>query len=72
MVIEMFQLPQRRMKELFYLTIHSTLQFYMLKCHDICYTSCGTLVGMRNSSMGPPGGIDPRKTNIQITNASYS
>ena len=22
--------------------------------HGLCYTSCGALVGMRNSSMGPP------------------
>ena len=22
--------------------------------HDLCYTKCGALAGMRNSSMGPP------------------
>ena len=22
--------------------------------HSLCYTSCGALAGMRNSSMGPP------------------
>ena len=22
--------------------------------HDLCYTSCGALVGMRISSLGPP------------------
>ena len=22
--------------------------------HGLCYTSCGTLAGMRNSSIGPP------------------
>ena len=27
--------------------------------HSLCYTSCGTLVGTRNTSMGPPLGIDP-------------
>ena len=26
--------------------------------HSFCYTSCGTLAGMRNSSVGPPWGID--------------
>ena len=26
--------------------------------HGLCYTSHGTLAGMRNSSMGPPWGID--------------
>ena len=24
------------------------------KCHDLCYTRCGTLTGTRNRSMGPP------------------
>ena len=27
--------------------------------HGLCYTSCGTLAGTRNSSMGPPWRIDP-------------
>ena len=27
--------------------------------HDLCYTSCEALAGMINSSMAPPGGIDP-------------
>ena len=27
--------------------------------HDICYTICGALAGTRNSSVVPPGGIDP-------------
>ena len=27
--------------------------------HSLCYTSCGALAGTRNSSMGPPWGIDP-------------
>ena len=27
--------------------------------YSLCYTSCGTLVGMWNSSMGPPGRINP-------------
>ena len=27
--------------------------------HGLCYTSRGAFVGMRNSSMGPPSGIDP-------------
>ena len=27
--------------------------------HGLCYTSCGALAGMRNSSMGPPWRIDP-------------
>ena len=27
--------------------------------HDLCYTSCRVLAGKRNSSVGPPGGIDP-------------
>ena len=26
--------------------------------HSLCYTSCGALVGTRNSSMGAPWGID--------------
>ena len=26
--------------------------------HSFCYTSCGPLAGMRNSSMSPPHGID--------------
>ena len=25
--------------------------------HGLCYTSCGALVGMRNSSMGPPHSV---------------
>ena len=25
--------------------------------HGLCHTSCGTLDGTRNSSMGPPGGV---------------
>ena len=27
--------------------------------HNICYTSCGTLAGIRNSSLGPLQEIDP-------------
>ena len=27
--------------------------------NGLCYTSCGALAGMRNSSMGPPWRIDP-------------
>ena len=27
--------------------------------HSLCYTSCGALAGMRNSSIGPPWRIDP-------------
>ena len=27
--------------------------------HGVCYTSRGALAGTRNSSMGPPEGIDP-------------
>ena len=27
--------------------------------HDLCYNSRGALAGTRNSSMGPPCGIDP-------------
>ena len=27
--------------------------------HDLCYTSCGALGGMRNRSMGPLTGINP-------------
>ena len=26
---------------------------------SLCYTSCGAMAGRRNSSMGPPRGIDP-------------
>ena len=26
--------------------------------HGLCYTSCGALGGTRNSSVGPPRGID--------------
>ena len=28
--------------------------------HGLCYSSCGALAGMRNSSIGPPWRIDPR------------
>ena len=28
-------------------------------CHGLHYTSFGALAGTRNSSMGPPRGIDP-------------
>ena len=28
-------------------------------CNGLCYTSRGALTGTRNSSMGPPWGIDP-------------
>ena len=27
--------------------------------HGLCYTSCGALAGNRDSSLGPPTGIDP-------------
>ena len=27
--------------------------------HSLCYTSCGALAGKKNSSMVPPGAIDP-------------
>ena len=28
-------------------------------CHSLWYTSCGALAGTRNSSVGPPWGINP-------------
>ena len=31
--------------------------------HSICYTSRGALAGIRNSSMGPPWGVDPMTYN---------
>ena len=30
-------------------------------CHGLCYTSCERLTGMRNASVGPPWGIDPKE-----------
>ena len=33
--------------------------------HDICYTSRGTLAGTRNSSIGPPRGIDLTTISLQ-------
>ena len=35
--------------------------------HSFCYTSCGTLAGIRNSSMGPPWCIDPTIKNAVHT-----
>ena len=45
-------------------TFIATIINYMLSTfdsiyHELCYTSCSALAGMRNSSMGPPCGIDP-------------
>ena len=37
--------------------------------HSLCYTSCGSLDGTRNSSMGPPWGIDPT-TNSTMSGCS--
>ena len=36
--------------------------------HGLCYTSCGTLVGMRNSSMGPLSVNDPPQSYILLHN----
>ena len=44
---------KERRKEMFYLMTHSQ-QRQDNTYHGICYTSCGALAGMRNSSMGPP------------------
>ena len=38
--------------------------------HDLCYTSRGTLAGMRNSSMGPPWNIDST-THHTMSERSY-
>ena len=38
--------------------------------HGLCYTSCGALAGMRNSSMGPPWRIDPT-THRTMSERSY-
>ena len=38
--------------------------------HSLCYTSCGTLAGTRNSSMGPPSRIDPT-THRTMSEHSY-
>ena len=38
--------------------------------HGLCYTSCGALAGMRNSSMGPPRRIDPM-THHKMSEHSY-
>ena len=38
--------------------------------HGFCYTSRGTLAGTRNSSMGPPRGIDPT-THRTMSERSY-
>ena len=38
--------------------------------HSLCYTSCGALAGMRNSSMGPPWRIDPM-THRVMSERSY-
>ena len=38
--------------------------------HGLCYTSRGALAGTRNSSMGPPGRIDPT-THRTMSEGSY-
>ena len=38
--------------------------------HSLCYTSRGALAGMRNSSMGPPGRINPM-THRTMSERSY-
>ena len=38
--------------------------------HSLCYTSCGALAGMKNSSMGPPWRIDPM-THRTMSEHSY-
>ena len=39
--------------------------------HRLCWTSCGALVGTRNSSMGPPRRIDPTIHCTMIKPRSY-
>ena len=39
--------------------------------HGLCYTSCGTLAGMRTSSIGPPWRIDPM-THRTMSKYSYN
>ena len=38
--------------------------------HSLCYTSCGALTGKRNSSIGPPWGIEPT-THRTMNGRSY-
>ena len=46
------------------------LLFPISTYHGLCYTSRGTLAGTRNSSMGPPGKIDPT-THRTVSERSY-
>ena len=39
--------------------------------HGLCYTSCGTLAGMRNSSMGPPPWRIDLTTHRTMSKRSY-
>ena len=47
-------------KDLLYAPFHRQSNIY----HDLCYTSCEVLAGMRNSSTGPPWEISPTAHHI--------